>query len=109
MKATMDRIHVSPDGLLRLIVRSEGMDIVIGFEGYPWHTHADALASSYGLPEIEAVDRYVDAILGNRKRIAMSRNGNRTLDVWVTEDPETDLRYRATDETIEFRRWDKRT
>jgi len=104
-----NRVRVSPDGLLRLIVVSEEADTTIGFEGYSWHIHADMLAVEYGLPEIEAVDRFVDAILGNRKRIAISRDGSGILDMWITDDPEKDLRYRAADETITFRYWDERT
>jgi hypothetical protein len=103
-----DQIYASPDGLLRLIVQSEEADISIGFEGYPWHTHADILAAIYDLPEAEAVARFVDAILQNRARIAISRSGNRIRDIWVTDDPDADadLKYRSADETIEFRYWD---
>jgi len=39
-----ERTYKSPDGLLTLIVRQLGDDdSVIGFEGFPWHTHPDQL------------------------------------------------------------------
>jgi hypothetical protein len=43
--------YESPDGLLRLLVDREGDDVMVGFEGFPWHTHADLLTPAYALPK----------------------------------------------------------
>jgi hypothetical protein len=48
--------HRSPDGLLQLVVRqAEDGDIIIGFDGYPWHTHPDCEDSKGDLSDSEAI------------------------------------------------------
>ena len=66
--------HHSPDRLLKLIVtRDETGDFTIGFDGYTWHTHGSILASLSGLPEREAIRKYVDQIIGDSQIIVVSR------------------------------------
>ena len=90
------------------MVCSHDGDISLGFEGFPWHTHADILASLSGLPPAAAVRRYVDDLLAGRSVIAIARIGERIRDVWVTEG-EFDDKYKPDEETVEFRCWDGRS
>jgi hypothetical protein len=96
--------HRSDDGLLKLIVcRENDGDTGIGFEGFLWHTHADILASSSGLSEPDAIRRFVEDVLDDRAIIAISRIDGIAEDVWITDDPTSELRYQSGEETIEFR------
>ncbi len=98
--------HTSNDGLLKLVVcRAADGDTAIGFASFPWHTHADILASSSGPGEPEAIRRFIDDVLNDRAIIAVSRTNGVAKDVWVTEVPASELRYQRGDETIEFRYW----
>ena len=99
------RTYTSPDGLLRFIVISEDGDVTLGFEGFPWHTHADVLAATDGLPEDAAVERFLNALLTSKAVIAISRRQGEILDIWITDDPLAELRYAPADESIEFRYW----
>lgn len=38
--------YVSPDGQLRFVIRASDDGLMLGFDGYPWHTHADLLAAA---------------------------------------------------------------
>jgi hypothetical protein len=96
----------SPDGLLTLkVCRDEDGDISLGFDGFPWHTHADIEASLSGLGKDEAVRQYVDELLNGRAIIAIARVAGEIRSVWVTDDAEPD-EYKPPEETIEFRHWD---
>jgi hypothetical protein len=97
--------YVSPDDRLRFVVEQDGQDITLGFEGFPWHTHADMLASACGTSEALAVDRFVDDLLSDRCIIALSWISGTIRDVWITTDPPSDLRYGFDDEVLEFRYW----
>jgi hypothetical protein len=98
--------HQSPDGLLRFMVsRDLDGDIALGFDGFPWHTHADILASLSGLSGNAPVRQFVDDLLNGRAIIAIARAGNTIRDVWVTDEPSPD-KYKPENETIEFRYWD---
>jgi hypothetical protein len=97
--------YVSPDDRLRFVVEQDEQDIILGFEGFPWHTHADMLASAFGTSEAPAIDQFVDDLLGDRCIIAVSRIGGTIRDVWITTDPRSDLRYASDDEVLEFRYW----
>jgi hypothetical protein len=73
---------MSDDDLLKLIVcRGDDGDMAIGFEGFPWHTHANILASSSGLSEPDAIRRFIDDVLDDRAIIAVSRVGGVAGDV----------------------------
>ena len=101
MKPT--REYVSPDNQLRFVVEQDEQDVSLGFEGFPWHTHADVLASQFGTSEKLAVDRFVRDLLSDHSILAVSRIGGTISDVWITADPQSDLLYNSDDEVLEFR------
>jgi hypothetical protein len=113
--------HISLDGLLKFVAcRDDNGDMTLGFavvcrEGdndmmlrFYGHTHADILVSHSGLPEAVAVRRYIDDILEDRTVIAVSRIGDGISDIWVSNDPVSELSYKFREETIEFRHWSGR-
>ena len=77
--------------------------MVIGFRGYPWHTHADILASLTGFSAEDAVRAYMDDLLNDRAIIAVQSFDDVVKDVWITEDPAADLRYQEPDTAPRFR------
>ena len=103
------RKYISPDGSLRFIVVTEDDgDVALGFDSFSWHTHADMLAAVADIPETEAVERFVQDVLGNRAIIAVSRVGGEIRDVWVSDDPTSEHRYLSEGESVELRYWDGR-
>ena len=61
--------HASADGLLTLAVESlKDGDVAIGFRGYPWHTHADILASISAMNETDSVRQKTIIRNNNRRR-----------------------------------------
>ena len=103
MKSTKE--YVSLDNQLRFVVEHDEQDVSLGFEGFPWHTHADVLASVFGTSEELAVKRFVRDLLSDRSILAVSRIGGTIRDVWITADPQSDLRYNSDEEVLEFRYW----
>lgn len=98
--------HHSPDGFLRLIVTREGDgDVAVGFDGYSWHTHGDILVSLSGLPEGEAIRQFVERIIRDEQIIVVSRVNGEVREVWPTDDPRGEYKYKPEDESLEFRRW----
>ena len=79
---------------------------MLGFEGYSWHTHAEILAALSNTTQEAAIERFVDALLGNRVVIAVSIVAGRIAGVWVSDDPTKADRYKPDDEAIAFRFWD---
>ncbi len=101
--------HLSPDGHLRFrVVAAESGDLLLGFDGFAWHTHADILASLSGLPESEAVRRFVDDLLNDRAVIVLWGVPGEVRDVWVSEEPARDADYPLEGESIELRYWSGR-
>jgi hypothetical protein len=101
--------HVSPDGRLRLrIAMSEDGDLTLGFVGFPWHTHADILAATTGLPEAEAVPRFIDDLVQGASVVVLWSVGGEVRDIWVSDDPEQDAAYPQPGESVELRYWDGR-
>ena len=98
--------HTSPDGMLTLLVRQIGADVLVGFEGTAWHTHGDILAELSGLPVPSAVDRFVDDILHGQRAIALLRKDGVLVDAWVSDDPAKDAAYVEPGEALELRYWD---
>jgi hypothetical protein len=110
--------HISGDGLLKFVAcRDDNGDMTLGFaeicrEGdndirllFYSHTHAEILASLSGLSEAVAVRCYIDDILEDRAVIAVSRVGDGIRDMWVSDDPVSELEYKPKEETIEYRYW----
>jgi len=102
------REYISPDNQLRLVVDYDEKDVCLGFESFPWHTHADVLASEFGTSEELAVERFVRDLLSDRSILAVSRIEGTISDVWITADPQSDLLYNSDDEVLEFRYWSGR-
>ncbi|WP_147385628.1 hypothetical protein [Oleomonas cavernae] len=103
-----DIIHASPDGHLRFLVRSCNDDITVGFADTPWHTHGDLLAAEAEVPTspYEAVESFIEKLVNNQLIIAVSTIGGKVRDIWITDDPVAALRYRQSDEIMDFRLWD---
>ncbi|MCS7468295.1 hypothetical protein NZK35_16710 [Stieleria sp. ICT_E10.1] len=101
--------HASADGLLTLAVESlDGGDVAIGFRGYPWHTHADILASITSMNETDAVRQFIDDVLNDRSLIAVQIIDDAIQDVWITDDPAKDRKYKQPNEDLQFRYWSGR-
>ena len=102
--------YTSPDGQLKFIVVCPDGDWIMGFEGFPWHTHGSILAALSGQDDATATEHCVIDLTSNISVIAMMRTSGKLTDVWITSDPAADLssceRYGEAGETIEFRRWD---
>jgi hypothetical protein len=99
-------IYESPDGKLRLVLTAgDDGDVMLGFEGYPWHTHANLLVPSYGPTKDDALKRFVQDIIESRAVIALYRRGGKIIGIEITLDPAEDLRYLAEGETVEHRFW----
>lgn len=99
--------YVSPDGLLTFVVVNDGAGgITLGFEGYPWHTHADILATLSGTAPEVAVKRFVAALLSNKAAIAVATVAGRIEDVWISDDPSKADPHKPSEEVIEIRFWD---
>lgn len=101
--------YVSLDGSLRFLVEidDEG-DVLLGFDGFPWHTHADLLAGTSSRSELQAVDQFVQDLLGNIAVIAVSHVDGKVRDIWVSDDPAGESRYLGEGESVELRYWDGR-
>ena len=101
--------HVSPDGRLRLrVVTAADGDETLGFDGFPWHTHADILAATTGRPAAEAVRWFVGNVVGGASVIALWSVGGELRDVWVSDDPAGDAVYPQPGESVALRYWDGR-
>jgi hypothetical protein len=101
--------YLSADGILRLIVTHDDGGVALGFAGYSWHIHAEILVELWETTERHAIDRFVSEVLADRTLIAVCRVGSTVQDVWITDDPPKELRYRQDGEEIEFRYWSGRT
>ena len=98
--------HVSPDGLLTLNVRRDAGDVILQFSDFAWSTSSAFLAAKWGTSKDAAVTRFVNEVLENRAIIAVAHAGSAIRDVWVTDRPAAELKYKRHEETIEFRFWD---
>lgn len=109
MSSSRTSRYVSPDGSLTFVVTGdESGGVSLGFEGYPWHTHADLLAETQGTTREHAVIQFVDDVLMSRAVIAIATRNGCVADVWISDDPWKSDPYRPTDEIVTFRLWDAR-
>lgn len=101
--------HLSPDGTLTLAVEvAKDGACSIGFRGFAWHTHADMLAAVASMDKTRAVRQFVDDVLNDRSLIAVQVLDGKLHDVWITDDPTKDFKYRPPNEQIQFRFWSGR-
>ncbi len=98
--------YVSPDGLLTLNVRPSADGTIVRFNDFAWNTSSQFLASKWGITEQAAVARFVAEVLGSKVIIAVARAGLAIRDVWVTDRPASELKYKRHEEAIVFRFWD---
>lgn len=97
--------HVTPDGRFALI-HDPADDDVIGFEGYPWHTHLELLPGLDAEPEIQTMSQLIEALTERRLVLAAARTSGEIDDVWFTDDPESEVEGWEAPRTIELRYWD---
>ena len=98
--------YTSSNEMLRFpVTRSDDGDVTLGFDGFPWHTHADLLVGWCGPSEEAAVHRFLGDLLHNRLVIAVVRRDRKIVDIRVTDDPKSALQWARADETLEFRYW----
>jgi hypothetical protein len=97
--------HVSPEGLLKFLVVDDNGTICLGFDGYPWHTHPDLLAVTYGVSEEDAIHKFIDSLLNGEVTIVISKTNGVIKDIWITDNKDEELKYKSKDETLEFRTW----
>jgi len=95
--------YTTPDGKFHLMV--EPNDDLIGFEGFAWHTHGDLVTEYRVEPPVESVPQFLEAVFADRLVIAVSRVGDRVVDVLITDDPELELKYVPEGEAVELRYW----
>lgn len=103
--------YISPDGLLRFhVVTGEDGDVSLGFDGFPWHTHADILAAASGLSQEDAVKRFVSDLVSGNLVIVLWWVDGVWRDVWVSDNPVRDAAYAdaETNEVVTLRYWDGR-
>ena len=98
--------NISADGLLQLNVQRDADDTILGFNTFAWSTSSKFLSSKWGITRESAVTRFVGEILDNRAIIAVANVGPGIRDVWVTDRPASELKYKRHEETISFRFWD---
>lgn len=70
--------------------------------------HANVLTSVFGISEERAVNQFVSDLLSDQCIIFVSRIGGTIREVWITADPQSDLRQKSNDEVLEFRYWSAR-
>jgi hypothetical protein len=91
------REFVSPDGVLCFQIRSSSGDIYLGFEGFHWHTHGDLLAQSSESANV-AAQRFAARLVASELTIAVLRVGGAIRNIWITNDPQSDVRYSQPDD-----------
>src|ERR1700681_2130821 len=98
----LPKTYESPDGKLRFkVVMGDDGHIIVGFEGFPWHTHGDLLMwEDVSASEEVTVARFVEDLLQNKTIIAVNRRAETILDIRVTDDPRADLRYKLDGEEV---------
>ncbi len=50
----------------------------------------------------------MEDLIDDRAIIAVSRVGGKIHDVWITDDPLSEMRYKPEEEDIKFRHWSGR-
>ena len=95
--------YTTPDGMFTLVV--EPKHDLLGFDGYPWHTHGEFLPSVY---RIASIPEFLDALFADRLVMAVSRDGGTVRDVSVTDDPEGDKESVREGWTVQLRYWSGR-
>lgn len=97
----------SPDGLLTLLVeRLSNGDVLIGFEGNPWHIHIESILGRYGKTPEAAIHNYIEKIINNNLTICIRLEDNVIKDTWVSSDPVSDALGWPSGTYVLTRKWD---
>ena len=104
----MTERYPTPDAELTLLVQRDDDDITIGFEGYPWHTHADIIADLRRQNDTEsALQAYLDDLFHDRLSIVLVKKAGVLTQPFVPDFPDQpiDTKYFEPDESYEVRCW----
>jgi hypothetical protein len=102
--STVER-HTTPDGKFTISIHSVPGEDMICFDEYKWHTHGDLLSAYQIDPPISTIAQFKEALfVGKLVLVVASKNGG-IYDVWVTDDPASDLEHAEDGESLEFRLW----
>ena len=98
---------LTPDGKFTLLIEpsTESGGDAIGFEGFPWHTHVDLLSVYEIEPQIETADQFIEELREERLVMVIASVDGRIRDVWVTDNPEDELKYLSPGENLALRYW----
>jgi len=98
-------VYTSPDGLLVLLITPdvEG-ETMVSFHGFEWAIAGSELPGAAENLDL-AIKDYVASVMDDSAIIAVLMQDGEMTDVWITEDPESDIECNSSDESILFRRW----
>ena len=108
----MTERYPTPDATLTLLVQRDDGDITIGFDGYPWHTHADIIADLRRQSDPEsALKSYLDDLFHDRLPIVLMKKAGVLTEPFIPDFPEEpiDTKYFEPDESYELRYWSGRS
>src|SRR3954453_4418536 len=104
----MTERYSTPDASLTLLVQRDEDDITIGFDGHPWHTHADIIAELRGQQDPEkALQSYLDDLMHDRLPIVLWKKAGVLTHAFVPDYPDQpiSMKYCEPDESYEIRLW----
>jgi hypothetical protein len=98
------RKAVSPDGKLTFGIVYDD-EYCVGFLDQAWHTHGDILVPQYGPTAEAAAHAFFDSVIQDRQLICVSKENGKDERIWITDDPEIDVRYLQAGEILQVRFW----
>jgi hypothetical protein len=104
----MTERYSTPDTTLTLLVQRNDDDITIGFDGYPWHTHADIIADLRRESDPEAaLQAYLDDLFHDRLPIVLMKKAGVLTQPFIPDFPDQPLnsKHFEADECYEVRLW----
>ncbi|MGI8436873.1 MAG: hypothetical protein ACR2NX_08205 [Chthoniobacterales bacterium] len=104
----MTERYATPDAGLTLLVQRDDDDITIGFEGFPWHTHADIIADLRRQKDPEsALQVYLDDLFHDRLPIVLVKKAGVLTEPFIPDFPSEpiDTSHSQPEETYEVRFW----
>lgn len=102
---------MSPDGTLVLVVKKDAGGLCVGFDGFSWHIHSSSLlgcvpkAKRGEMTDDDVVSEYVSRVLNDDLIIAVLSIDSKVTEVWVSDNPIRDMKYKSEHEELSFRRW----
>jgi len=98
------REATSTDGMLTLQL-FDADNYYLGFSGCTWHTHGDLLTPEFGVTPYDAAMSFFDSILQDRHVICISDRKGYPRDIYISDDPQAELKYVESDEVFNMRLW----